>query len=349
MSVQTPRQRFTTALSMEVPDRIPLFYQHLGAARWVLEECGKTIRDSYRSPETFAAIAMTAQRLFGFDNVMASWGDILIEAQAHGTQLKFPERDYYPRPGKYAIEGPNDVDQVHPVDPMEDELWSVQLRAAKIMNERIGKEIAVVGCIDSPFVIASEVIGIERLMISLLSSPNEMQRLVSTVTESSKMYADHIALDLGLESIFIENGMAGADMVRLEACQRFDLSHMKELIDYCHKLGLKTIVHNCSARPYLEAQAGIGPDCLHFNNKMVDLKSTFDALRSKLCVMSGIDHMELLFNGSPSELEAELIRVIELFGKKPGFILAPGCEMPFKTPLENIACFKRTVEIYGRY
>jgi uroporphyrinogen decarboxylase len=65
--------------------------------------------------------------------------------------------------------------------------------------------------------------------------------------------------------------------------------------------------------------------------------------------MSGIDYMELLFNGSPAEVEVEVRRVIELFGKEPGFVLAPGCEMPFKSPIQNIASLKRTVETYGSY
>jgi uroporphyrinogen decarboxylase len=345
----TPKQRFLTAMDMEIPDRIPLFYQHLGGANWVVAACGKTIRDGYRYPEVFADIAMAAHKLFGFDNVMASWGDILIEAQAHGTQLRFPERDFYPRPAKYAIESPKEVDKIHPVDPMRDENWSVQLKAAKIMSEKIGKEVAVVGCIDSPFVIASEIIGYENLMMALLSAPDEILKLISTLTESCKMYADRIALDIGLDSIFIEDGMAGGEMVRLNTCQRFDLSFMKQMIDHCHSLGLKTIVHNCSASPYLDAQVVLRPDCLHFNNKFVDLDATFRSLRGKVCVMSGIDHMELLFRGAPEEVEKEVSRVIGLFGKEPGFILAPGCEMPFKTPLENIRSFKETVERDGKY
>jgi uroporphyrinogen decarboxylase len=344
--MMTHKQRFLAALDMKTPDRIPLFYQHLGGAKWVLASCQKRIRDGYRDPDVFAEISMAAQKVFGFDNAMAGWGDILIEAQAHGTMLKFPDRDYYPRPVKYPVKSITDIDRILPIDPMEDALWSVQLKGAAIMNERIGKEIAVVGCIDSPFVIASEVMGLEYLMISMLSDPAASEKLVATVTESSLMYMDRIAKDIGLESVFIENGMAGGDLVRLDTCQRFDLKYMRPLIDRCRELGLRTIVHNCSAKPYLEAEADMGPSCLHFNNKMVNLEAIRN-LRERTCLMAGIDHMELLFTGTPAEIESEVRRVIDLFGKGPGFILAPGCEMPFKTPIENIAAFKRTVERYG--
>ncbi len=344
----TPKERFQAALEMRAADRVPLFYQHLGGAKWVAASCGRRIREGYSDPEAFAEISMAAQRLFGFDNVMASWGDILVEAHAHGTQWRFPERDFYPRPLKYAIEGPADVDKIVPIDPMDDECWSIQLKGAKIMNDRIGKEIEVVACIDSPFVIASEVMGYEKLMMALLSSPGDVEKLVATLTESSKAYAERAASYAGLESIFIENGMAGGDMVRLPMCQRYDLTYAKQVVDRCRSLGLKTIIHNCAAKPYLEAEAEMMPDCIHFNNKYVDLPKTFASLRGRLCVMSGIDHMELMFTGSPEEVEAETKRVIELYGREPGLILAPGCEMPFKIPVENVARLKHAAETYGR-
>jgi uroporphyrinogen decarboxylase len=343
------KDRFLSALSMGIPDRIPVFYQHLGGARWVLSACGETIRSGYQDPTKFAKIAIKSQELFGFDNVMSSWGDLLVEAQAHGTELTFPVKDYYPRVSKYAIASIKEIDKLHPVDPMIDRLWSVQLKASEIMSESIGDDVAVVGCIDSPFVIASEVIGLERLMMSMLCDPDESEKIVSIVTESCTMYMDRIATDVGLESVFIEDGMAGGDLVSLETCQRFDLSYMKQLIDHCHSLGLKSIVHNCSAKPYIKAQVGMAPDCLHFNNKMVPLEETFQSLKGRVCVMSGIDHMELLFNGSPGEVGAEVKRVIDIFGADPGFILAPGCEMPFKTPVDNITSLARAVEEHGTY
>ena len=343
------KDRFLAALSIEIPDRVPVFYQHLGGARWVLSACGETIKSGYRDPNKFAKIAIKSQELFGFDNVMSSWGDLLVEAQAHGTELVFPVKDYYPRVSKYAIESIKEIDKLHPVDPQIDRLWSVQLEAAEIMSECLGDNVAVVGCIDSPFVIASEVIGLEHLMMSTLCNPDESEEIVSIVTESCIMYMDRIATDIGLESVFIEDGMAGGDLVSLETCQRFDLSYMKKLIDRCRSLGLRSIVHNCSAKPYIEAQVGMAPDCLHFNNKMVPLEETFQSLKGRVCVMSGIDHMELLFNGTPGEVEAEVKKTIDLFGADPGFILAPGCEMPFKTPVDNIASLVKVVEEHGTY
>jgi len=345
----TPKQRFLAALRLETPDRVPLMYQHLGGAKWVLASCGKSMREGFHDPDTFAEIALTSHKLFGFDNVMAGWGDLLVEAHALGTQWKWPERDFYPRVDTYAVQSPTDVDKIQPVDPIRDDHWSVLIRAAGIMQGKIGKEVEVVGYLNSPFLVASEMMGYENLLMTLFKGPEAVDKLLSIIVESEKMYVDRVTADVALDSIFLENGSAGAETNSPELCERYDLRYAKMILDRSKAQGMRSILHNCAAEPYLEAQAQLGADALHFNNKAVQLGRTFESLRGKLCVISGIDHMELLFKRSPDEVEEEVKKIIRFFGKSPGIILAPGCEMPFKTPLENIRRLKEATERFGTY
>jgi uroporphyrinogen decarboxylase len=81
----------------------------------------------------------------------------------------------------------------------------------------------------------------------------------------------------------------------------------------------------------------------------VDLPKTFEMMRGRACVISGIDHMELMFKGTPQAVEEEAKRVLDLWGKSPGFIIAPGCEIPFKTPKENILSLRVAAEKFGTY
>ena len=50
--------------------------------------------------------------------------------------------------------------------------------------------------------------------------------------------------------------------------------------------------------------------------------------------MAGVDHQKVLFKKTPA-VEQEVKRTIDMFGKAPGLIIAPGCEMPFKTHREH--------------
>ena len=344
----TPKQRFLAALDMQVPDRIPVFYQHLGGAKWILQSCGKTMRDGFHDPEVFAEIAMESHKLYGYDNVMAGWGDILIEAQAHGTVWKWPERDFYPRVDKYAVASAGDVDRVEVIDPLRDRFWSVPIKAAGIMMDKIGREVEVMGCIDSPMLIAMEMMGAENLYMKLIQEPEIVDALIAKVTESSKLYGERIS-EIGLDSVMLENGTAGAEQNSPELCDRFDMKYLNLVLEMFHSLGLRTLVHNCSAIPFLDKEMALRPNAVHFNNNAVELEKVYDTLRGKTCVVSGIDHMVLMFKGTPQAVEDEARRVIDLWGKAPGFIIAPGCEIPYKTPIENILSLPNAAVKYGRY
>jgi uroporphyrinogen-III decarboxylase len=158
----------------------------------------------------FAKLALASHNKYGFDTVMAGWGDILVEAQAHGMVWKWPERDFYPRVDRYLPM--SEVDRLRPVDPRKDRFWSVPLKAASIMMDRVDSEVAVVGCINSLGVIAMELVGMENMMMAYFSDPDVAARVLDVLTESSVTYGEALA-ELGVEDVFIENGSEGGEMV----------------------------------------------------------------------------------------------------------------------------------------
>lgn len=342
----TPKERFQAALDMEDVDRIPLFYQHLGAASHLQKATGIITKEGFEDPEKFAKLSLEAYHQFQFDNVMAGWGDILIESQAHGTKWKFTDPRFYPRVERYV---PMDqVGGVRPVDPMQDPNWSIMLKGARIMMERIGHEVAVVGCIDSPMVIAIETVGMENLMMATFQNADLAHYLLRTVTESSIAYMEHIH-KISLEDVFIENGSAGGEMVSLQMYEEFDRKYLAEEVDWCSKLGLRTIVHNCSASPFYDSEAELRPNAIHIHLTAVDVPEMFSKLKGRTCMMAGVDHMTLLFKRTPDEVEAEVKRVIALWGEDAGFMIAPGCELPYKTPMDNIIRLREATAKYGSH
>lgn len=341
------KERFRAALSISEADRVPVFYQHLGGASWVLARAEETIRDGFRDPRVFADICRASRDAFGYDNVMAGWGDILIEAHAHGTEWRFPEKDYYPRPVRYAVQEPGDADRLEPIDPLEDEYWSVPVRAAGLLQAEVGGEVEVVGCINSPFAIASAVRGYMNLIADTVVDPDCADKVLSVLVESLRRYGERIETE-GLETVFIEDGTAGAEQITLDLCEHFDIRYLKEVVECYRSLGLRTIVHNCSSSPYISAQASLDPDAIHFNNKYVDVERTFEELRGRTCLIAGVDHQDTMFRKPAEMVEDEVKRTIEAYGGGPGLMIGPGCEMPFKAPLENIIRLREAAEKYGR-
>ncbi len=342
------RERFLAALKMETPDRVPVFYQQLGGAKHVLQASGLTIREGFHDPDVFARIMMKAHELFGYDNVMIGWGDLLTEAQALGSTWKFPEKDFYPRMDQYAVREPGDVDKLVPVDPAEDRFWSVPLKAGAILQERLGKEVAVIGSVISPFFVATELRGYENLMMDTFNDPDMVHRMVKVALESEMIYGERIAA-LGLEATFVDGSGASGQLVSPEFCAEYDAAYLRQLLEKYRALGIRALVHNDSELPYLEQQIEAGAAAVHFNNNLVDLPALIEKHRGRLCLAPGIDHQVVIFKKSAEEVEAKVREVIELFGKGPGLMAAPGSEIPFKSPLENILRVREACESYGRY
>ncbi|MDW5562543.1 MAG: uroporphyrinogen decarboxylase family protein [Methanomassiliicoccus sp.] len=347
LSSMNSKERFQAAMLGDVPDRIPVFYQHFSAGRHVLNATGLTIREGFHDPETFARLCLKGQELFGFDNIMLGWGDLLTEARAMGSTWRFPEKDFYPRIDSYAVKDLADVDRLAVVDPMEDEFWSVPLKAGRIVRDKIGTEIAIVGSTLSPFFVATELRGYENIMMDALSTPDVVEKMVSVALESLKLYGERLSA-LGIEEVFIDDSGASGALVSEDMCGAFDTKFVKAQVQRYRALGLRSIIHNDAQMPYLDLQAGTGAACLHFNNDLVDLPEVFARYRGKVTLMSGINHQELLFKHTPAEVEDAVRKVIDLYGKEPGLVIAPGCEVPFKSPLENMVMLRQACETYGR-
>ncbi len=341
----TPRERFRAALELKAVDRVPLFYQHLGAAKWVLQSTGLKIHDGLQDPEVFAKLSLAAHEMYGFDNVMAGWGDLLMAAKAHGMQWKFPERDFYPRPETYV--DMNDIDKIQPVDPLEDPTWSVSVRAARIMREKVGDEVAVLGCIESPNMIASEVVGMETLLMGCLTDPDAVSKLLDTVTRSTIRYGE-VVNDIGVDGVFIEGSTAGGEMMDPSMFQQFDGQYLSQFIDSCRNNGLNTLLHNCSEKPLWREHLETRPTAIHLQLSSVGLPEVAAAVKGNTCFIAGIEHRDLLLNRAPDEVTAAVKSALDAWGQDPGLILGPGCELPYKVPVENIKAFKESVERYGK-
>lgn len=337
-------ERFDAALAQLPVDRPPILYQHLGAAKWLLQHTQLTMRNGFEDPEVFAKISLAAHELYGFDNVMAGWGDLLVESQAHGLQWKFPERDFYPRPAQYLE--PEKMDQVQPVDPMQDHYWSVPIRAASIMQDKVGRQVKVVCSMNSPLLIACETVGMENIMMAQYTDPEAVIRMVSNIVESCRAYGEHTQ-KIGVDTVFCDDSSAGGELNPPDACEQFDMTFMRKIILDFKSKGIGVILHNDSVQPYLQQQLAIGPKGLHFHLKNVDMKTTFDLLRGHTCVFAGIDHQNLLFQKTPADVSMEVRRMLMGWGNGHGFVMAPGCELPYKTPMENLKALKEATIQFG--
>ena len=72
-----------------------------------------------------------------------------------------------------------------------------------------------------------------------------------------------------------------------------------------------------------------------------------DKIGDRVCLIGNLKPL-LLLNGTPEEVKAECKRLIERAGPGGGYILAPGGELGYGTPAENIEAMLDAAQEYGR-
>jgi uroporphyrinogen-III decarboxylase len=341
------RERFSAALDGDSVDRVPVMYQHLGGMSHIQQVAGISIQEAYSDPKKFAQLGLTSLDVFGYDNVMAGWGDLLMEAHAFGAKPTFSNRSNYPSSEPAAIVDMEAVEKLSSVDPFDDSTWSVPIKAARIMKEEVGKSTMVLGCTSSPFIVASGILGYENLMVWQMLQPEELSKLLAKVAESLEMLGVRLSNYSGLDAIFISGGLADAEQNTLEMCLRFDLEPLRGVVQEFHRLGLRTIVHNCSYAPFLREQiAMLDPKAIHFWVGARDAGEVIAPEMGRRTIVAGIDHQSLIYKGSLDEIEVAVAKAIKLFGDRRT-IIAPACELLSDTPVESARELVRVCERYA--
>ncbi len=328
----TSKGRFLAALELEMPDRVPTMHIQLGGANHLQDSTGMAIREAYYDANKFARLCLASME-FGFDNVMVAWGDLLNEAQAFGVELTFPNEKDYPRGTPIS---PDKIEGLEVIDPMGDDVWATSLRAAKIVNDKVGNEMAVIGQVSDPFTLAAAIRGFDGLLMDEIMEPDRTHHLLSVVTDSLKEYGRLLKEYAGVEIIFIEDGSADAEQNMFDLAKAFDIDYTKQMAELYHPMGLRSILSNCAKEPYLDAQfEAVKPTAVHTSVEWSGYGDELSKLRGRACIAAGL-LPHFIARSDPGMIRQKVSEVVRSSGDGSGLIITSAGEIPFDAPLSNI-------------
>ena len=89
-----------------------------------------------------------------------------------------------------------------------------------------------------------------------------------------------------------------------------------------------------------------GASALHFGNK-ADMVEALETCPSDLPVMGNIDPVGVMRQASPEKVYASVSELLEKTSGYDNFILSTGCDVPPRTPFENINAFYQALTDYN--
>lgn len=342
--LMTPKERMEAFAKGQPIDRIPCTPIMGGTLSSYI---GKTTYEYYHNPEAIVELEIALFKKFRHDGVGV--GISLREiAEAMGTKVSYPENgiSYVAEP---ALKDINDLDKLSPINPYKDGKIPIRLKALKMLNDALSKEVNVGFSIPAPFTTASALLVTENFLKIMIKYPKKVHQLLEIVTESNLKIIDIIA-EMGV-GFSMADPISSSSVISEKLYREFSLPYQKKCVDRMRqKSGKGTSIHMCGkSKKMWDGLIETGIVSLSIDN-IEDLEEAKKAVGNKVCLVGNVPPVDIVKNGSYEDVVRESkICIKKAYDNPKGFILSTGCQISINSPIKNIQALIDTVRSYGVY
>lgn len=186
--------------------------------------------------------------------------------------------------------------------------------------------------------------GMEQFLVDLRLNPDIAAAICRHVEEYYRQRAMRVLEVAGGQIDIIGSGGDVGGQLGMMLSPRAWREHIKpftgRLISTFKQMGLKTFYHSCgSLAPIIPDLIEVGLDVLdpiQVSAAGMTPEALSAAFADRLSFHGAIDEVELLTHGSPEQVYRETTRVIDLLGRKHGYIVTASHAVQGDTPIANV-------------
>ena len=204
-------------------------------------------------------------------------------------------------------------------------------------------EIALYGLITGPFTLALHLLGTEIFM-KLFEDPEYVMEVMDFCTKVAISYSEML-LDAGCDVIAVVDPMTS--QIDPASFETYVTPYVSQIFDFIRQKEKLSSFFVCGhAQQNIEAMCDCHPDNISIDENIpLDFVKEI-ALSKKISFGGNLKLTVVLLMGDPDDCKHDALSCLDLGGNK-GFILAPGCDLPMQTPVENIQAVSELV--FSRY
>lgn len=323
----TGKERILKALKCEQVDRIP-WLPFVGVHGGTLVDV--TATEYLKSSDQIVKGINQAIERYQPDGVPVVF-DLQLEAETFGCELNWSD-DTPPAVISHPISsaGGKTLDDLSVPGPDDGRIGLV-LEATRQLRQQ-HPDIALYGLITGPFTLALHMMGTEIFM-KMFDAPGEIADAMDFARRVCEAMSDYY-IQAGCDVIAVVDPMTsqiGPDQFR-----QYVTPFAKPVFNHIGDQGAMSSFFVCGhAEQNLQAMCECEPD-----NVSVDENIPLETIKN-ICLPAGVSfggNLQLttvLLLGEPIDAQRNAIECMEIGGLE-GFILAPGCDLPYATPPENL-------------
>ena len=357
----TSKERFLTALRCGQPDRVPMFdflfsralYDHILGTR-----------NSDNTPENGVRVARTLgtdclcvnpkglsacpKGSAGSDDELPpgytrnEWGTVyrrLDDTWCSTGPVAWPLKDRSDW-RNYSLPDPDDPIRMEAVRD-----------AVKLTRDGC---LAIMGAVGGPLTVAYEGLFSPQDFFTLLhDDPELIDEVMSALTEYSLRIGLHLA-EANVDCLCVPDdmGFVNGPLMSPRMFRRFVLPHFRRLVQGLRRTGLSILMHNDGdLRLLLDDLVDTGINGYHPIERAADMDLAECKRRyaGRLCLVGNVDNKDLMVNGTPEEIEAQVKECLRIAAPGGGYVLASDHSLHDDQPIANVFALFEAGKRYGDY
>lgn len=205
------------------------------------------------------------------------------------------------------------------------------MNATKLLRSK-HPDVALYGLITGPFTLALHLLGTDIFM-KMLEEPDYMHRLLSFTSVVGKKMAKAF-IEAGCDVIAVVDPMTS--QIDPQSFQTFVTPHASDIFELIRKEGALGSFFVCGhAQQNIEAMCLCKPDNISIDENIPLDYVKEEALKHKISFGGNMKLTVVMLMGDKNDVQTNALECMDQGGDL-GFLLAPGCDLPMDTPIENV-------------
>ena len=331
-------ERVTRRLRGDPVDRPPNFNIMMTFAA---HHVGQPLSRYYLDHRVLCQANLAVLQDFDLDIVQAI-SDPYREAADFGADIVFPE-DNLPLCRAPLLVDRADLSKLKPPDPATGRRMSDRLAGVRDLREQVGEEVPVMGWVEGALAEAADLRGDSALLFDLYDRPDYVHELLEVCVEVAIAFA-RAQVEAGADIVGM--GDAIASQISPEMYREFALPYEQRIFAAVHDMGALRRLHICGNTTHLlDLMPHSGVDIIDLD-WMVDIRRAAEVFGDYPVICGNFDPVAIMLQGTPEQVREATLYCLRWGG--PRHISGAGCEIPDRTPHENLLAQVQVLREFGR-
>lgn len=341
MNAMTSMERVLTSLGNSEPDRVPFF---LTLTMHGARELGLTIKEYFSKAEHVTEGQLRMRQRYGHD-CLIGFSYSAVEVEAWGGEVIF-NNDGPPTTGMPMIRYPQEISGMMPPDISAMPCLLEVLKAQRMMKQRVGDEVPIVGVVISPFSLPVMQMGFGPYLDLMCDQPDLFAKLMAVNEEFCVAWAN-AQLEAGATFICYADPVSSPTIVPRELFLKTGFPIAKRTIARI-KGATATVLASGRSLPIIGNIVETGSKAIGVS-ALEALHEVKAACYGKLTVVGNLNGIEMR-RWTDAEAEQAVKHAIAGAGRGGGYILADNHgEIPWQVPESVLSAIGEAVNRWGRY